>query len=176
MNAEAAPRPCNKPAKCDPFTRFSQAAAHASGTPYAFGIAIAVIVIWGVTGPVFDYSDTWQLIINTSTTIITFLMVFLIQNTQNRDTMALQLKLDELIRVTDGAHNVLMDLENLSEKELTEAHNHYLRLAEKAREHLRKGGEDTERMLESDDPEDAKPGTPQAEAEAARDKAAVAER
>ena len=157
MNENRPPQSCEKPAKCDPFTRFAQAAASASGSPFAFGLSLAVIIIWAVTGPIFAFSDTWQLIINTGTTIITFLMVFVIQNTQNRDTTAMHLKLDELIRATDGAHNVLMDLENLSQKELQQVHHHYERLAEKARERLRQGVKDTDRMLDSDDPEDTKP-------------------
>jgi low affinity Fe/Cu permease len=96
--------------------------AHWVGTPFAFALAIAGILVWAVTGPMFGYSDTWQLIINTTTTIITFLMVFLIQNTQNRDARALHLKLDELIHATKGARNQLIDLENLSDAELDKLH------------------------------------------------------
>jgi low affinity Fe/Cu permease len=102
------------------FSRIAQAAAYQSGRPWAFMLALAVVVVWAVTGPLFDYSDTWQLVINTGTTVITFLMVFLIQNAQNRDTQAIQLKLDELIRATQGAHNRLMALENQSEETLAE--------------------------------------------------------
>ena len=102
-------------------------------------MAAGVILVWLVTGPLFHYSDTWQLAINTGTTIITFLMVFLIQNTQNRDTEALQVKLDELLRATAGAHNALLDLEELEEKELNKIRSSYTRLAQKAREDLRLG-------------------------------------
>jgi low affinity Fe/Cu permease len=125
------------------FTRFAKWTAHAAGRPVAFAMAAAVIVVWGVTGPVFKYSDTWQLVINTGTTIVTFLMVFLIQNTQNRDTEALQVKLDELIRVTEGAHLVLLDLEELDDKQLDRICANYQKLAAKARESLKRGEVDT---------------------------------
>ena len=107
-------------------------------------LAVAVVLAWLVTGPIFQYSDTWQLVINTATTVVTFLMVFLIQNTQNRDTEALQVKLDELLRVTKGAHVALLDLEELSDKELDEIQAGYIELAEEAREKLRQGGTDTD--------------------------------
>ena len=94
-----------------PFSRFAKWTAHATGHPLAFVLAAATIVVWLVTGPVFGFSDTWQLVINTGTTVVTFLMVFLIQNTQNRDSAAVHLKLDELIRTVGGAHNALLDLE-----------------------------------------------------------------
>ncbi|MBX7147308.1 MAG: low affinity iron permease family protein [Alphaproteobacteria bacterium] len=114
-----------------------------SGSPTAFILAFFVIIIWLITGPIFDFSDTWQLIINTGTTIITFLMVFLIQNSQNRDTKALQIKLDELIRITEGAHTALLDLEELTEEEIINVFNKYKDIAKKAREQLRKGETDT---------------------------------
>ena len=108
------------------FTRAAKWAARASGRPITFTIALAIIVIWAITGPIFQFSDTWQLVINTSTTIITFLMVFLIQNTQNRDTEALQIKLDELLRSVENAHTVLLDLEKLDEDELNLIRKEYL--------------------------------------------------
>jgi low affinity Fe/Cu permease len=107
-------------------------------------VALGLILMWLATGPVFNYSDTWQLVINTSTTIITFLMVFLIQNTQNRDTEAIQLKLDELIRATQGAHNALLDLENLEEDELEAFRCRYQALALMARKQRAGGASDTD--------------------------------
>jgi low affinity Fe/Cu permease len=104
---------------------------------------VAVIAAWVVTGPVFGFSDTWQLVINTSTTIVTFLMVFLIQNTQNRDTQAIQVKLDELIRATQGAHNALLDLEELEEETLDAFRLRYQSLAHAARTELEGGAQDT---------------------------------
>ncbi|RVT99057.1 low affinity iron permease family protein [Rhodovarius crocodyli] len=102
------------------FTSIARGAARQAGRPWAFMLAMATIVVWGITGPIFGYSDTWQLVINTGTTIITFLMVFLIQNAQNRDTEALHIKLDELIRATNRARNSFMSLEDLSENELAQ--------------------------------------------------------
>lgn len=125
------------------FTRFAKSTARKTGQPSAFAIATSIILIWAVTGPIFDYSDTWQLVINTGTTIVTFLMVFLIQNTQNRDSEALQVKLDELIRAIDGAHNVLLDLEELDEKQLDLIRSRYEKIAERAREELKQGKFDT---------------------------------
>ena len=106
-------------------------------------LAGTVIVVWVVTGPLFRFSDTWQLVINTGTTIVTFLMVFLIQNTQNRDSEALQVKLDEIIRAMDGAHNALLDLEELEDHELDRIRLNYSNMAKKAREELRQGISDT---------------------------------
>jgi low affinity Fe/Cu permease len=107
-------------------------------------MAVAVIGVWILTGPLFAFSDTWQLVINTGTTIVTFLMVFLIQNTQNRDTEAIQLKLDELIRATQGAHNALLDLEELEEENLDDFKRKYQALAELARQQLVRGQLDTD--------------------------------
>jgi low affinity Fe/Cu permease len=118
--------------------------ARAVGTPIAFGIAVLVVVVWALTGPLFHFSDTWQLVINTGTTIVTFLMVFLIQNTQYRDAEAVQIKLDELIRTTRGAHVALLDLEELTEEEIDALKGRYLRLAEEGRERLRQGGTDSD--------------------------------
>jgi low affinity Fe/Cu permease len=125
------------------FGRLAKLISRATGHPVAFVIALAVVVGWALSGPIFGFSDTWQLVINTGTTIATFLMVFLIQNTQNRDTAALQLKLDELIRVTKGAHLALLDLEELTEKELDGARDQYEKLAREARKDLKKGKSDT---------------------------------
>ena len=123
------------------FTRVSQAVSKAAGKPVTFIGAVVVIVIWGCTGPLFNYNDTWQLIINTSTTIITFLMVFLIQNSQNRDTAALQIKLDELIARTEGPRKALLDLEDLDEKTLDRLRAEYAKLADKARGEADEGAE-----------------------------------
>ena len=116
------------------FSRFSKWTARATGRPVTFALAAAVIVVWGVTGPMFGFSDTWQLVINTGTTIITFLMVFLIQSTQNRDTESMQVKLDEIIRAIGNAKNEVLDLEELEEEELDEIRGTYTEMAEKARE------------------------------------------
>ena len=125
------------------YSRFAKSAAHFCGRPRVFTIAVAVIVVWILTGPLFHFSDTWQLVINTGTTIITFLMVFLIQNTQNRDTEAIQIKLDELIRATQGAHNALLDLEELEAESLDTFKAKYLALAAQARAGVLKGAADT---------------------------------
>src|ERR671921_103919 len=125
------------------FTAFSTWISGLVGTPWAFIVAFGIIVIWAVSGPIFSFSDTWQLVINTGTTIITFLMVFLIQNTQNRDSAAMQLKLDELIRAINGAHNGFLDLEELSDEELDKIKSRYEELARQAREELRRGLKDT---------------------------------
>lgn len=118
------------------FTRFAKHTATLAGKPVTFGLAVLLLIVWAVTGPIFGFSDTWQLVINTGTTIITFLMVFLIQNTQNRDTEAIQIKLDELIRTLKGTREEVMDLEELDEKELDEIRNEYLELAKAAHEKL----------------------------------------
>lgn len=125
------------------FTRLAKATARLTGRPAAFILAAGVIVVWLVTGPLFRFSDTWQLVINTGTTVITFLMVFLIQATQNRDAEAVQVKLDELLRATTGAHNALLDLEELEERELDRIRAGYCRLAEDARASLGRGERDT---------------------------------
>src|SRR5829696_5075159 len=119
------------------FARFAKATARDAGHPATFSLAALVILAWAVTGPIFQFSDTWQLAINTGTTIVTFLMVFLIQNTQNRDSVAMQIKLDELLRAAKGAHMAMADLEDLSEEELTAFQEHYRQLAEAARREMR---------------------------------------
>ena len=124
------------------FHQFAQHSARLAGRPSTFGVAVLVILLWGVSGPLFHFSDTWQLIINTSTTIITFLMVFLIQNTQNRDSEAMQLKLDELIRATRTAHTALLDVEELSEEELDKLRRSYQQLAREALREVRAGKSD----------------------------------
>ncbi|GAB1478545.1 low affinity iron permease family protein [Paracoccaceae bacterium] len=134
----------------------AKAISRLTGRPGTFLLAVGVILVWIVTGPLFGFSDTWQLVINTGTTIITFLMVFLIQNTQNRDTAAIQLKLDELIRATKGAHNAVLDLEELDERSLEEFRARYETLARLARARLLEGGEDT------DTPETTSPQEPAA--------------
>jgi low affinity Fe/Cu permease len=126
------------------YSKFAKSAAHFSGRPRVFALAVALILVWIVTGPIFHFSDTWQLVINTGTTIVTFLMVFLIQNTQNRDTEAIQIKLDELIRATKGAHNALLDLEELEEEELDAFRRKYEQLATLAREQQGEGTQDTD--------------------------------
>lgn len=127
------------------FDRFAKWTARTAGHPEALAVAVLVIVAWGITGPIFRFSDTWQLVINTATTIVTFLMVFLIQNTQNRDSQAMHLKLDELIRAVEGAHNALLGLEELTESELDRIKARYEELARAAREELRRGRRDTGR-------------------------------
>ena len=126
-----------KPLAC--FTEFSKWIAEVAGHPISFSLALLIIILWGATGPLFDYSDTWQLLINTGTTIVTFLMVFLIQKTQNRDTQAIHLKLDELIRVTQGARNMMLDLEHMDDESLKRLRDIYERLGTQAR------GEDKEK-------------------------------
>jgi low affinity Fe/Cu permease len=114
----------------DFFRKFAHRTSSGVGSPWAFLTAVAVIVVWALTGPLFHFSDTWQLVINTGTTIVTFLMVFLIQNTQNRDAVAIHLKLDELIRALKGARNRLVDLEELSDEELETLRQEFHRLGE----------------------------------------------
>jgi low affinity Fe/Cu permease len=126
------------------FTRFAKWSAWTTGRPGAFILAVAVVLVWLVTGPMFNFSDTWQLVINTGTTIVTFLMVFLIQNTQNRDMVALQVKLDEIIRCQTGAHNALIGLEDLTDEELEGIHATYMQLAHRAHAALKKGKPDVD--------------------------------
>ena len=118
------------------FTRFAKATSRLAGRPATFTLAVMVIALWAATGPLFGYSESWQLTVNTLTTIITFLMVFLIQATQNRDAEAIQVKLDELIRVLGPARNELLDSEELEEEDLQRLRHDYLKLAERARRHL----------------------------------------
>jgi low affinity Fe/Cu permease len=122
------------------FARFAKATARVSGHAATFGLAVLVIIAWAVTGPLFHFSDTWQLVINTSTTIVTFLMVFLIQNTQNRDSVAMQIKLDELLRAMKGAQTAMADMEDLTEAELDAFKAHYAELAAAARARMRGEG------------------------------------
>lgn len=126
------------------YTQIAKSIARITGRPSTFSLAVLVIIIWLVSGPIFSFSDTWQLVINTGTTIITFLMVFLIQNTQNRDTAAIQLKLDELVRAHQGAHNAILDLEELDDEMIEAFRARYRRLAAAAREELARGGVDTD--------------------------------
>jgi low affinity Fe/Cu permease len=126
------------------FGRFAKGTSRAAGRPAAFMLAMGVVLLWGATGPLFGYSDTWQLVINTGTTVVTFLMVFLIQATQNRDAEALQVKLDELIRATEGAHNALLDLEDIDEEQMDRIRDRYAKLAESARKGQKRGKPDTD--------------------------------
>ena len=123
----------HEPATGSAFDRFSSAVTRATGSPYAFGLALLVVVGWGFTGPIFGFSNTWQLVINTGTTIVTFLMVFVIQQSQNKETVAIQLKLNELIACNTAASNRLVDIEDLSEAELHVLKQFYVRLAALAR-------------------------------------------
>ncbi|MGB8342337.1 MAG: low affinity iron permease family protein [Chthoniobacterales bacterium] len=122
----------------DAFSVFARSTSTVLGSAWAFAVALLVIVVWAVTGPTFHFSDTWQLIINTGTTIVTFLMVFLIQNTQNRDAKAAHLKLDEIIRVLSGARKHLVDMEKMSDEDLKELQNEFSRVREKATRVLKK--------------------------------------
>jgi low affinity Fe/Cu permease len=144
------------------FQRMAKRAASAAGRPVTFLVAAGLVLVWALLGPIVGFGDTWQLAINTTTTIITFLMVFLIQSTQNRDTAALQIKMDELIRSSEGAHNALLDLEELDEATIERIRARYERLAARARENLDKGGLDTDRPeVEPDAGDD--PSTPEEE-------------
>ena len=127
----------HRPYPASPFSHFAKRTAHATGHPLAFLVAVLIVLGWVATGPIFHYSDTWQLVINTGTTIVTFLMVFLIQNTQNRDSAAVQLKLDELIRAASGAQNDLLDIEELTDRDLDRLRVGYEALAQRAREKRR---------------------------------------
>ena len=131
------------------FAQFARNTARGTGHPYAFVGAALVVLGWLVTGPIFGFSDTWQLVINTGTTIVTFLMVFLIQNTQNRDAQAMQVKLDELIRAVEGAHNAMLNLEETDDAELEKLRKRYAALGAKAREAIMNGDVDT-RAVELD--------------------------
>ncbi len=124
------------------FKRFASGASRATGKPITFVLAALIVAVWAFSGPVFGYSDTWQLVINTGTTIITFLMVFLIQNTQNRDSEAMHVKMDEVIRALEGAHNGLLDLEELDDEKLDKIRQRYQKLAKKARAEIQAGGAD----------------------------------
>jgi low affinity Fe/Cu permease len=126
------------------FGRFAKATAKTAGHPSTFAVAVGIILIWALTGPIFRFSDTWQLVINTGTTVITFLMVFLIQNTQNRDSAAMHLKLDELLRAVQGAHTALVDLEDLTEEELDLFKARYVALGHQAKAEILQGRQDTD--------------------------------
>lgn len=159
----------------DTFSRAAKWTAHASGRPTTFGIAFAIILIWAVTGPIFHYSDTWQLFINTGTTIVTFLMVFLIQNTQNRDSIAMQIKLDELIRALSGAHNTVVSLEDADEPELEAVKKRYDELAARARARGKRGADtDSPELAGEEVAEEA--ADAKATADEARDEAGDAKR
>jgi low affinity Fe/Cu permease len=126
------------------FGRFAKATAKTAGHPSTFAVAVGIILIWALTGPIFRFSDTWQLVINTGTTVITFLMVFLIQNTQNRDSAAMHLKVDELLRAVQGAHTALVDLEDLTEEELDLFKARYVALGHQAKAEILEGRQDTD--------------------------------
>ncbi len=126
------------------FTRFAKSTARAAGNQSTFVLACGIIVVWAVTGPLFQFSDTWQLVINTGTTVVTFLMVFLIQNTQNRDSAAMHVKLDELLRAVHGAHTAMADLEDLTEEELDAFKARYVALANEAKADVLRGRRETD--------------------------------
>jgi low affinity Fe/Cu permease len=153
------------------FKRFASAASRATGKPITFVLAALIVVVWGVSGPLFGFSDTWQLVINTGTTIITFLMVFLIQNTQNRDSEAMHIKMDEMIRAIEGAHNALLDLEELEDDDLDRIRKRYRKLAAKARDDIEAGGVDIGcGDLDADEDEDADSKAKSSKAAATRGK------
>lgn len=133
------------------FTRAAKWASRTAGRPSTFIAAVGIILLWAITGPLFDFSDTWQLVINTSTTIITFLMVFLIQNTQNRDAEAVQIKLDELLRAVETARTTMIDLEELDDEELDAIREDYLKLARRARTKVKREKDDSV-VLEVEEP------------------------
>lgn len=141
------------------FNRFAQWVSHLAGLPTAFVAAVLLILGWALTGPFFGFSDTWQLTINTTAALVTFLMVFVIQNTQNRNTAAIQVKLNELIRVAEGAHNALLDLEHLDVRDLDRIRTEYERLAERARLQVERGGTDVD-TPEVNHPKPAVPKAP----------------
>jgi low affinity Fe/Cu permease len=136
------------------FGRFARETSRTAGRPATFMLAMGVVLLWALTGPLFGFSDTWQLVINTGTTVVTFLMVFLIQATQNRDSEALQVKIDELIRATEGAHNALLDLEEIDEEQMDLIRQRYKTLAEQARVGKKSGHPDTDRPKIDDDEDD----------------------
>ena len=124
------------------FTRFANSASRETGRPGTFVLAALIVIVWAMSGPIFHYSDTWQLVINTGTTIITFLMVFLIHNTQNRDSQSIHVKLDEIIRALEGAHNALLDLDEVDDETLEKMRVRYSELGKKAREAVEAGRDD----------------------------------
>ncbi len=137
MSSQKALNPIRSPSR---FSNFAKLTAHATGRPTAFMTAAVVVLLWAVTGPLFHYSDTWQLVINTGTTVVTFLMVFLIQNTQNRDSQAIHVKLDELIRSIGSASNTVIDLDTLTDEELEKLQANYAKLAATAQKKLDRAG------------------------------------
>lgn len=139
------------------FTKLAKEASRFTGQPLCFGLAVGVVLAWLVSGPLFGFSDTWQLIINTGTTIVTFLMVFLIQNTQNRDTEAMHIKLDELIRATKAAHNALLDLEEMDEEALQRIRKQYEEIARRARARESGGGPGARAQGQREAPDDHAP-------------------
>jgi len=142
MRKASASRVQSRKERTGKFQWLARATARGAGSQWAFAMALLIVLIWGLTGPLFHFSDTWQLVINTGTTIITFLMVFLIQSTQNRDSEAMHLKLDELLRASGRAHNAVLDIEEMSEEELDALKSAYAVLAKKAMKDVRSGKSD----------------------------------